>query len=253
MIYLGSYRRGWHQCLSTKARNWPFDLLESWTPALSNVFSPTIWNVAGVRANHADGHVHRRAKNNGNCHEACAHRRALTSLVTPSIKFCCIHACVLLQFLWFFYHIDNATYEGADKAAFSEIPLEVGSWSWWDGEDNGNYLVGNITVTRLLYDCRPVQELFFGRSKYNGSKCTEIRNFCQVYRHLHPCPFFFLNLDHGPCSFPQSIIGKKMWISGRRKTPGEVLTPKSYVDVPAGHRKSHFSIPIFCPISHPSV
>ena len=30
--YIGSYRRGWQQCLSTKVRGWSFDLLE-WTTA----------------------------------------------------------------------------------------------------------------------------------------------------------------------------------------------------------------------------
>ncbi|XP_072050198.1 development-specific protein LVN1.2-like [Amphiura filiformis] len=63
---------------------------------------------------------------------------------------------------------DDANYDGADRAAFAQIPLEVGTWSWWEPENNGNYLVGNISVTHLLYDCRPVQEMFFGRSKYDG-------------------------------------------------------------------------------------
>ena len=48
----------------------------------------TIWNIDfqkhGPWANH-DVNAHHRAKNNGNCHDACAHPWASISPVTPSI------------------------------------------------------------------------------------------------------------------------------------------------------------------------
>ena len=77
---------GWHQYLSTKVRNWSFDF--AWMNHID--YFCTLSEMLGEFQKHVpwtnhDVHIHRRAKNNGNCHDACAHCRALTSPVTPSI------------------------------------------------------------------------------------------------------------------------------------------------------------------------
>ena len=78
----------WHQYLSIQGLLFWFAWMNHCT--IQWLFA-TIWNVVGAlkaralcRTNH-DVHAHRRAKNNRNCHDACAHLRALTSPVSPSI------------------------------------------------------------------------------------------------------------------------------------------------------------------------
>ena len=65
-------------------------------------------------------------------------------------------------------------------------------------------------------------------------------NFDIIY--LYPNPTTFDNIDMS-----------KYRIRGILYSGGGVLSPKSYVDVPAGPRKSDYLYTNFCQISHPSV
>ena len=69
------YRRGWHQCFSTEARNFAFHLLE-WTTALTNGFlllheMLQEFQKQGPWTNHGV-HAHHQVKNNRSCYE-CMH------------------------------------------------------------------------------------------------------------------------------------------------------------------------------------
>ena len=71
---------GWHQCLSTNARDLSFDLLKYHRTV--QCFFATQWNVVGVSNVRAMMCTHTAGQRHW--HYACAHRFVLTSLVTPS-------------------------------------------------------------------------------------------------------------------------------------------------------------------------